>query len=426
MTHRAKTIGVAILAAVALRVSGNAGPDDEIVVDQSGKGTFRTIQEAINAVPAGHSGDVTIFIRNGLYQEKLFIQKSHIRIVGEDRDSTRIVFAVLRETWNRDHDGSDWGSGVVNIDTGVSDILLANLTVYNNEGWKEGVFNKHEFAIRGAGTRIILLRCNVISDGGDALSLWNKQNGMYYHADCSFEGWVDYVCPRGWCYITNSRFFGHNLSASIWHDGDADRSQKFVIRSSRFDGVPGFPLGRNHRDGQIYLLDCTFSDRMADKPIYHPPSSKTAWQWGDRHYYYDCHRDGGDFSWFRDNLDRAEGSPKPEQVTARWTFEGRWDPESSMPSVLPVACIPKPDNGGKGADPGSVRLSWVPGRQVVAHVLSFGDINPPPRKAVLNSREFLPGQLKPRTTYFWRVDEVTETDTVKGDLWSFTTAGTTR
>jgi len=299
-------------------------------VDSAGTWGYRSIQAALNSIPGGNRGPVVVFIRKGLYREKIFITKSNVSLVGEDRDSTRIEFPELRENWNRDHCGSDWGAGVVNIDTGVTDITIAGLTVYNNFGSLHNVYNKHQFAIRGAGTRIMLLDCAVISDGGDAVSLWNRENGMYYHADCYFEGWVDFVCPRGWCYITRSKFFGHNTpSASIWHDGSADRSQKFVIRDSYFDGVPGFPLGRNHLDAQIYLINCRFSKNMADRPFFRPPSSPREWQWGDRHYFYNCHRDSADYSWFRDNLASADGSPRAEEIDAGWTFDGKWYPEAS-------------------------------------------------------------------------------------------------
>ncbi len=305
---------------------------DTVVVDHGGGGDCTSIQAALNAIPQEHDRQVTVVVRNGLYAEKVFITKSNIIFIGEDRDSTRIVFPELRENWNRSHCGSDWGAGVVNIDTGVTDITIANLTVYNNFGSLHNAYNKHQFAIRGAGTRIMLLHCAVISDGGDALSLWNKENGMYYHADCTFEGWVDFVCPRGWCYIIRSTFFGHNTpSASIWHDGSGNRAQKFVIRDSYFDGVPGFPLGRNHLDAQFYLVNCRFSRTMADRPFFRPLSSPREWQWGARHYFYHCHRDSGDFSWFRDNLSSAEGSPRAEDINARWAFDGQWDPESAMP-----------------------------------------------------------------------------------------------
>jgi pectinesterase len=410
-----------LLATAALSISTRAGERADIIVAAKGGGDFGTIQEALNSIGPLQSKPVVILVRNGLYSEKVFIQKSHVSLVGEDWDSTRIVFAELRENWTKDHNGSDWGAGVVNIDTGVTDITLANLTVYNNYGWTDGVFNKHQFAIRGAGTRIILLHCKVISDGGDALSLWNKQDGMYYHADCSFEGWVDYVCPRGWCYVTTSRFFGHNLSASIWHDGDHDRKQKFVIRDSNFDGVPGFPLGRNHRDGQFYLLDCRFSERMADRPIYHPTTSTTEWQWGDRHYYSNCHRDGGDFAWFKNNLENAEGSPRPNDITAKWTFDGKWDPEASMPSVLPFAfLLPSRRNDTHVSSTGT-HLTWIAGRNAVSHNVYFWASTNSELKANQKETSFETGKLIPHTTYYWRVDEVTDGDIIPGELWSFRT-----
>lgn len=326
------------LVFAAASASAAAG-GDTLVVDQAGSGRFASIQAALNTISREHARPVIIAIRNGLYKEKIFITKSRLILLGEDRDSTRIVYPELRENWNRDHCGSDWGAGVVNIDTGVTDITMANLTIYNNYGSLHNAYNKHQFAIRGAGTRIILLHCAVISDGGDAVSLWNRETGMYYHADCKFEGWVDFVCPRGWCYVTRSTFYGHNTpSASIWHDGSANRAQKFVIRDSYFDGVPGFPLGRNHLDAQFFLVNCRFSENMADRPFIRPPSSPREWQWGARHYFHNCRREGADFGWFRDNLSSAEGAPRPEDINARWAFDGQWDPEST----LPVLSVPQP------------------------------------------------------------------------------------
>jgi pectinesterase len=346
--------------------------------------------------------------------------------VGEDRDSTQIVFPELRENWNRDHNGSDWGSAVVTIDSAATDITLANLTVYNNYGWTNDVFNKHQFAVRGGGTRVILLHCTVKSDGGDALSLWNKQNGMYYHADCNFEGWVDFVCPRGWCYITRSNFFGHNLSASIWHDGDYDRNQKFVIRDSYFDGVPGFPLGRNHRDGQMFLVGCRFSARMADRPIYHPPGSKTEWQWGARHYFFGCHRDGEDFAWYRDNLEEAAGSPKNSDITPQWTFDGRWNPEAEVSSVLPFAFLLSPGVGQAVDAASDVVLSWAAGRNATRHRVFCGTSSSPEFVAEQQETSYHVAHPDPGATYYWRVDEITDNGIIRGPVWKFTTTERTR
>jgi pectinesterase len=401
-----------------------------IIVDQGGRGAFRTIAAAIeSATPL--KKPVTILIRKGVYGEKLFITASNLALVGEHRDSTRIVYAELRSNWTkaRDNrpDGSadelDWGAGVINIGKGATDVTIANLTVHNNYGSLHGS-RDHQFAIRGFdATRIALLYCTVISDGGDAVALWNRENGMYYHSNCSFEGWVDYVCPRGWCYITDSKFFGHNLSASIWHDGSTDRSQKLVIRNSTFDGVHGFPLGRHHRDAQIYLLDCSFSNTMADRPIYWPTSpNAVTWVWGKRHYFHNCRREAGAYAWFADNLEASEGSPEESQITARWTFGGQWDPERSLSAVLPFAAIPTPRHEAHAVTTGGVDLMWIGGRDAIEYRLYLGDSPNPPFHASSRSNSLKTEPLRSSTEYFWRVDTVTETEVIPGAVWKFTTS----
>jgi pectinesterase len=391
-----------------------------IIVAQDGSGHFSKIQDALDSVPIDNKQNIIIFIRNGVYHEKLFITKSFITLVGEDRDSTCIIYAELRKNWTAEHNGSDWGAAVINIDSLATDITLANFTVHNNYGTLHND-ESHQFAVRGGGTRVLILNCNIIADGGDTLSLWNKKNGMYYHANCYFEGGVDYVCPRGWCYITDSKFYGHNLSASIWHDGDENKNQKFVIRSSSFDGVQGFPLGRNHRDGQIFLLDCTFSKAMADTPIYWPRTSKTTWRWGARHYYCNCHRESGDFDWFKDNLETAETAPKESDITAKWAFDGQWDPEETMPSVLPTVFLPRPRNGADKIQSKEVILKWISARNAISHNVYFGKSSIPEFKGNQKGNSFYPGSLEPHTTYHWRIDEVMETDTLLGSMWHFTT-----
>lgn len=308
-------------------------PDYNVAKD--GSGNFTTIQQALNAISTTDGKRHIIFIKNGVYHEKLFIEKCNVALIGENMDSTRIIYAELRSNWKLTNP-NDYGAAVINIKDSVTDFILQNLTVYNNYG---SLFNNndHQFTVKsGAGvTRIILDNCKIISDGGDALSLWNTPDGMYYHNNCYFEGYVDYVCPRGYCFIENSRFYGHNKTASIWHDGSGKEDNKFVIRNSFFDGVPGFPLGRHHRDAQFYLIDCRFSRNMADKNIYfYPSKTPVILTWGEnRYYYFNCHGDIVDYPWHADNLYKAPGSPKPEQITVTWIFNGKWDPYKSLREI---------------------------------------------------------------------------------------------
>ena len=71
-------------------------------------------------------------------------------------------------------------------------------------------------------------------------------------------------------------------------------------------------------------------------------------RWGERCYYFNCHRAGGDLAWHRDNLATAEGAPAPEQITPAWTFAGRWDPGDRSPPALARATMTD----------GGVTLTW--------------------------------------------------------------------
>ncbi len=144
-------------------------------------------------------------------------------------------------------------------------------------------------------------------------------------------------------------------TAAVWHDGSKDKDMKFVLRNCTFDGTNGWNLARHHHDAQFYFLNCTFSKTMIDKPpfrVIYPLDGSTPTEadikrnnqldasniWGERSYFWNCHREGGDYAWLSNNLASAVGAPKPEQITAAWTFGGKWDPErKSGPTIQRVS-----------------------------------------------------------------------------------------
>lgn len=320
-----------IFLIVILYVTNNfASTHVDIVVDQKGNGDYETISAAIEALPMFTYQRVVVLIRNGMYEEKIKIDQNYVTLRGENRDSTIIRYDQLRSDWDANKDAI--GPAVINIYG--DDIVLDNLTIENTQP----EVGPHAFSVYGKGTRTIITNCNILSKGGDTVSLWNYKEGMYYHSNCYFQGAVDFICPRGWCFIRDSKFYEVKQSAAIWHAGHYNPDQKFVIRNSNFDGVEGFRLGRHHYEAQFYLLDCSFSDNMADQPIYrhlYDDSTKNnPYYFGDRKYFYNCTKDGEDFDWYRNNLNEASESPAPDDITAAWTFDAKWDPERNDPPVV--------------------------------------------------------------------------------------------
>ncbi len=297
----------------------------DIVVAKDGSGNFTTISRAIASLPMYNYERVVIFIKNGIYQEKIRIECDYVTLLGENRDSTIIEYNSLRSAWIANPDFI--GPAVVNIH--ADDIILKNLTVRNTQP----EIGPHAFAIYGTGTRTMLINCSAISKGGDTVSLWNYEHGMYYHSDCYFEGAVDFVCPRGWCYIRDSEFYEVKEIAALWHAAVLDPNQKFVIDNCIINGVDKYYLARHHYEAQFFFMGCTFSGTMADKSIEHtiPKDSNGVarpYFYGDRYYFYNCHRKEGDFVWFSDNLDKWPDGIKPENLNAFRTFDYKWDPEN--------------------------------------------------------------------------------------------------
>lgn len=310
-----------------------------LIVDKNGKGDFTSIQAAINSLSDSSNEPRTIFIKKGIYKEKIFLEKNNVVLEGEDKDLTVLSQAIARDEW-RCSNADDWGVATLNLKG--SDITLQNLTIQNTYGFdtdKELTIScandtiKHEKKVRKDGhqmalrsfntTRLKVINCKLKAFGGDTVSPWNVEDGMFYFKDCVMEGGVDFYCPRGWAYAENCTFIAHTGPASIWHDGSKYEDSKTVLKHCRFEGFQGFKLGRFHRDAQFFLIECSFAKEMADTNIYRVKTNNTI-LWGDRIYYYNCHKDDGDYSWFKNNLEQSKQQPNPANIDAAWVFGSKW------------------------------------------------------------------------------------------------------
>lgn len=309
-----------------------------VVVDVNGKGDFTSIQSAINSLNEDSEKERIIQIKNGVYNEKLLIEKNNIVFEGESRDKVIITQSIARDEFRCSHK-DDWGVATVNING--NDITLKNLTIKNSFGFefKEEftipcdsdsshmkIIKKsgHQMALRSLkATRLKAINCYFSSFGGDTVSPWNVENGFFYFKDCQMEGGVDFYCPRGWAWAENCDFYSFGGTASVWHDGSKNPDSKSVLMNCRFSGIKNFYLGRYHRDAQMYLVNCSFDENMRDSAIYHVPKSSEV-SWGNRIYYFNCHRKGGDYDWTKNNLPE---SLTENQITLDWLFNAKWHPE---------------------------------------------------------------------------------------------------
>ncbi len=321
---------------------GNSVPYKKIIVAADGSGDHKSIQGAINSLPQHSVSPQLVFIKKGIYNEKLYIEKANIILEGEDREHTIITASIARDEWRCGH-ADDWGVATMNV--GANDITLKNLTVTNSFGFdykyeitipcasdtvsKQKKLRKdgHQMALRTMGaTRLKAINCHFRAFGGDTVSPWEVENGLWYFKDCIMEGGVDFYCPRGWAWAENCEFIAHTGPAAIWHDGSKVEDSKTVLVNCKFKGYDGFQLGRYHRDAQFYLVNCEFAKNMKDAPIYRVPTDNKI-QWGERIYYYNCRREGGnDFNWYNNNLPAGVNA---KDITVNWVFKNKWNPEKN-------------------------------------------------------------------------------------------------
>src|SRR5688500_15698126 len=138
-----------------------------VTVAQDGSGNYKTIQEAVNAMRDFSQERVTIFIKKGIYKEKLVIPswKTNIALVGESRDSTIITYDDYSgkpyPDGKKDATGSDKFRTFTSYTMLVrgNDFRAENLTIQNTAG-RVG----QAVALHAEGDRCVIQNCRLLGN----------------------------------------------------------------------------------------------------------------------------------------------------------------------------------------------------------------------------------------------------------------------
>jgi polygalacturonase/pectin methylesterase-like acyl-CoA thioesterase/fibronectin type 3 domain-containing protein len=103
----------------------SATPANVIVVSKDGTGDFTTVNAAVDSIPGGNPTRQVIYIRNGVYREKITIpsNKPYISFIGESRDGTIITYD--------DYANAIGTSKSFTVMVSASDFSAENLTILN-------------------------------------------------------------------------------------------------------------------------------------------------------------------------------------------------------------------------------------------------------------------------------------------------------
>lgn len=160
----------------------------KMIVDQDGKGKYKSLQAALDAIPSNSKKQTIIYLKKGIYKEKIVVDatKNNITLIGEDKVNTIISF--------NDHAGTRLENGdTLNTWTCASMIVYGNsfqarhITFENNAGFTAG----QAVALRLEGNRASFFDCNMT--GFQDVLFLSGSGVKHYFDSCYIEGTTDFI-----------------------------------------------------------------------------------------------------------------------------------------------------------------------------------------------------------------------------------------
>lgn len=233
----------------------------KITVSADGSGDFNTVQGALDFVPDQHAGRVTVFVKNGDYEEVVYFRNKHdVTIAGEDRDKVRVHYAN-NEVFNphpanigtNELPGSFPSRRAAFTVDHSNGIALVNMTIETTlQGQAEGLLINGEHNVVSNVT---------IRGWGDAL----QANGSNYFSDVKVAGGGDTILGRGANFFRRCEIESHG--AYMWiRNTAANHGNVFVDCSFRTQGggqtvLARLPAnkGKNYPSAEAVLINATLS-----------------------------------------------------------------------------------------------------------------------------------------------------------------------
>lgn len=160
----------------------------KITVAKDGSGDYTTVQGAFDAIDSGNKTPITIFIKSGIYKERLILdtRKDFVTLIGEDKTNTILTYD--------NHAGKPLENGdTANTWTSASFFIYANdfkaenLTFENNTGFTAG----QAVAVFAHGDRLVFQNCRFL--GFQDVLFCSAASSRQYYKDCYIEGTTDFI-----------------------------------------------------------------------------------------------------------------------------------------------------------------------------------------------------------------------------------------
>lgn len=198
------------------------------IISRDGTGDFTTIQAAIDAAPATSRHPVILLVKNGVYEERVIVNKDNLRIVGEDSEKTIITHAACAKDLNAEGQPKGTFLSYTFLVTGCN-VEVENLTIRNDAG--DGALVGQAVAVYAAGDRGVwrnvrmiahqdTLFCGptmpkvakdalprLIPQGVDSVGDCPPVRGRQYFENCFIQGDVDFIFGPYTCWFERCTLF---------------------------------------------------------------------------------------------------------------------------------------------------------------------------------------------------------------------------
>ena len=228
---------------------------DTIFVARDGTGDYRDIQPAIEAVRAFMDYTVTIYIKNGLYKEKIVIPSwvKNVQLVGESAENTIITYD--------DHANIDkMGTfRTYTIKVEGSDITFKDLTIENNAAQLG-----QAVALHTEGDRLMFINCRFLGNQ-DTIYTGSERSRLLF-TNCYIEGTTDFIFGPSTALFENCTIHSKRNSYITAASTPADAPIGYVFRNCKLTAAPGINkvyLGRPWRPyASTVFMNCEFGDHI--------------------------------------------------------------------------------------------------------------------------------------------------------------------
>ena len=233
-----KVLGLLLLLSV-VSAAWAQERQDTIVVSRDGTGNFRTLQEAIESARAFMDYTVTIYVKNGIYKEKVIVPSwvENIDIIGEDRDKTIITYD---DHANINKMGT-FRTYTVKVEG--SDITFKNLTIENNAAQLG-----QAVALHTEGDRLKFINCRILGNQ-DTIYTGAKFTRLYFK-DCYIDGTTDFIFGPSTALFEDSIIHSKRNSYVTAASTPKEAKYGYVFKHCKLTAEPGVDkvyLGRPWR-----------------------------------------------------------------------------------------------------------------------------------------------------------------------------------